>query len=136
MGTELQYPHYPIIQSYNPQVADPLRPREPKENPKDYMLATYKCVELVFEVNAATAIYRLDPFVKYLCAWRTEVSQDELGAIKTRTQWKHPNLVSFLFFDQTSARGIRIFYEYLSLDVKQMILKRAESKSISISYDQ
>lgn len=82
------------------------------------MLSTYRGVELVFEVNAATAIYRMDPFVKYLCAWRTEVSQEEVGAIKLRTQWKHPNLLSFLFFDHTSPRQIRIFYEYLSLDVK------------------
>ena len=42
------------------------------------MLATHTGIELVFELNAATAIYRLDPFVKYLCAWRTDVAQEEL----------------------------------------------------------
>jgi hypothetical protein len=45
------------------------------------MLSTYTSIELVFEINAATAIYRLDPFVKYVCAWRTEVAPEEQVAI-------------------------------------------------------
>jgi hypothetical protein len=63
------------------------------------MLSTYQGLELVFELNSCTSIYRLDPFCKYLCAWRTETSQDEVAAIQQRTTWRHPNLVSFLFYD-------------------------------------
>lgn len=64
------------------------------------MLSTYTSLELVFEINAATSIFRIDPFTKYLCAWLTEASADEMPAIKSRTLWRHPNIVSFIFFDE------------------------------------
>ncbi len=98
-----------------------IRQRQPNENPKDYMLSTYTGLELVFDVNAATSIYRMAPFVKYLCAWKTDVNVEEIAAIQGRTNWRHPNLVSFLFFDEQleqNKKTLRIFYEYLALDAK------------------
>ena len=95
------------------------------------MLSSYIKLEHVFDINSSTALYRCDPFVKYLCAWTTDVCTEELNAIKERTTWKLPNISSFLFYEEMPERFkvIKIFYEYLPLDVKQLIEKRAVIKS-------
>lgn len=84
------------------------------------MLSSYIMKEHVLDINSSTSIYRLDPFVKYLCAWTTDVCTEELNAIKERITWKQPNLVSFLFYEEEPERFkmIKIFYEFMPLDLK------------------
>ncbi|CAK76824.1 unnamed protein product (macronuclear) [Paramecium tetraurelia] len=121
-----------ITSSYNPVVQDVPRQRLPNENPKDYMLSAYTSLIHVIDITSTSAIYRVDPFAKYLCCWTNIISQAEISAIQERTKWKHPNLVCFLFYQDASdkyaqTREFRIYYEYLPLDVKQLIEKRSQT---------
>ena len=50
----------------------------PHENPKDYMLNAYQSLIHVMDISATSAIYRLDPFAKYLCCWINMVCPDEV----------------------------------------------------------
>lgn len=50
----------------------------PNENPKDYMLNAYQSLIHVMDISATSAIYRLDPFAKYLCCWINMVCPDEV----------------------------------------------------------
>lgn len=97
------------------------------------MLSTYISLEHVMDVNEKTSLYRLDPFSKYLCQWKTEVCQDEFYAINERIQWRHPNLVSFLFYDEVPEsfhiKNLKLYYEYMPLDIKQLINKRYQTRS-------
>ncbi|CAD8092242.1 unnamed protein product [Paramecium sonneborni] len=126
------YPMNKITQSYNPVVQDAPRQRLPNENPKDYMLSAYTSLIHVIDITSTSAIYRVDPFAKYLCCWTNIISQAEIGAIQERTKWRHPNLICFLFFQDVSdkyaqSKEFKIYYEYLPLDVKQLIEKRQQS---------
>lgn len=90
------------------------------------MLSAYTSLNHVIDISSTSAIYRLDPFAKYLCCWTNQVGPEEVGAIQERTKWKHPNLVSFLFFEDVSdkfsqGKQLKIYYEYLPLDIKQLI---------------
>ncbi|CAD8170764.1 unnamed protein product [Paramecium pentaurelia] len=127
------YPLHKITQSYNPVVQNEPRPRQPNENPKDYMITAYTSINHVIDISPTSSIYRLDPFAKYLCCWINTVGPEEVSAIQERTKWKHPNLVSFLFFEEQSdkfsqSRQLKIFYEYLPLDIKQLIDKRSKTQ--------
>ncbi|KAM3134685.1 hypothetical protein pb186bvf_013160 [Paramecium bursaria] len=122
------YSMHKITQSYNPQVNDMPRQRLPNENPKDYMISSYTQLIHVLDLTSTTSIYRLDPFAKYLCCWANQVCPEEIQAIAERTKWKQPNLISFLFYEDVSSpigRCLKIFYEYLPLDLSQLIQKRA-----------
>ncbi|CAD8069283.1 unnamed protein product [Paramecium primaurelia] len=121
-----------ITSSYNPVVQDVPRQRLPNENPKDYMLSAYTSLIHVIDITSTSSIYRLDPFAKYLCCWTNIINQAEISAILERTKWKHPNLICFLFYQDCSdkfaqTKEFRIYYEYLPLDVKQLIEKRSQN---------
>ncbi|CAD8166802.1 unnamed protein product [Paramecium octaurelia] len=127
------YPLHKITQSYNPVVQNEPRPRQPNENPKDYMITAYTSINHVIDISPTSSIYRLDPFAKYLCCWTNTVGSEEVSAIQERTKWKHPNLVSFLFFEEQSdkfsqSKQLKIFYEYLPLDIRQLIEKRSKTQ--------
>ncbi|CAD8070535.1 unnamed protein product [Paramecium primaurelia] len=132
---KLNYPINKITQSYNPVIQDAPRQRLPNENPKDYMLSAYTSLIHVIDLTSTSAIYRVDPFAKYLCCWTNIINQAEISAILERTKWRHPNLISFLFYQdmsdkysQIKTREFKIYYEYLPLDVKQLIEKRSQTE--------
>ncbi|CAD8087013.1 unnamed protein product [Paramecium sonneborni] len=75
----------------------------------------------------------IDPIAKYLCCWTNIISQAEIIAIQERTKQRHPNLICFLFFQDVGdkyaqSKEFKIYYEYLALDVKQLIEKRQQNK--------